>query len=258
MIFEHSSKNKKYLFVITLLILLFGTLFLALPKTFDKNSDKSIKTEIETKNFGNDKIEGAITNYLVTQTQFSWKTKDNSKNFCSIENLDPEKELFPLYVWVYCGEYEIQNGNIKELSGSSGPAKINYPNELSFYDPKKFSYEVPGDGSNYSIGIKKIFPENLWERIYNFKTNNLIMKNQTTALEWFSSPQAGQNNLWEITKQAIISCNVKKIFQTHEKRVKTTLKNGTVLTAIEPTIDEVFNVIRGAAPNCGTVQMSTE
>jgi len=96
-------------------------------------------------NFGNDQIEKAITNYLLTQKLFSWKTKDDSHNFCVVENLKPDNELFPLYVWAYCGEYIIQDGELKALSGSSGPKKINYPNELSFYNLSKFSYEVARD-----------------------------------------------------------------------------------------------------------------
>ena len=137
--------------------------------------------------FGNNQIEKAIINYLLTQKRFSWKITDNSHNFCAIKNLKPEKELFPLYVWVYCGEYTIQDGELKTLSGSSGPAKINYPNELSFYDLSKFSYEAPSDGSLYSEDIKRIFPEDVQQQIFNFDVGDIIKKIENIAFANISS-----------------------------------------------------------------------
>ena len=127
-------------------------------------------------NFSNNQIENAITNYLLTQKHFSWKTRIDSYNFCVIENLVPEKELFPLYVWAYCGEYIIQDGELETLSGLSGPIKIDYPNELSFYDLNKFSYESPGDGSHYAEDIRRIFPEDIWQHIFNFDRENIIKR----------------------------------------------------------------------------------
>lgn len=140
------------------------------------NKDLPTNTTTTSSSFQNDKIEKAITDYLLTQKQFSWKTVDDSKNVCVIENLAPEQELFPLYVWAYCAEYSIKDGEIKTLSGVSTPAKIDYPNELSFYDINRFSYESPRDGAQYSEDIKRIFPENIWQTIFNFDRENIIKK----------------------------------------------------------------------------------
>ena len=127
--------------------------------------------------FGNDQVEKAITDYLLTQKYFSWKTTTDSRNFCVIENLSPtENGLFPLYVWVCCGEFILQDGKLKELSGLSVPAKIDYQNLLSFYDLNKFSYEVPRDGSLYSKDIKTIFPLNAQKVIFDFDIANLNKK----------------------------------------------------------------------------------
>ncbi len=135
-------------------------------------------------NFGNDQLEKFITDYLLTQKYFSWKTTTDSRNFCVIENLNPEKDLlFPLYVWVRCGEFTLQNGELKELSGSSGPAKIDYPNELSYRDISKMSHEAPRDGSLYSKDIKTIFPLDVQQEIiFGFNIANLDKKIETTAL----------------------------------------------------------------------------
>ncbi len=135
--------------------------------------------------FANDYIEDAITDYLLTQKHFSWKTKEDSRNFCVVENLNPEDELFPLYVWARCGEFIIQDDELKEVSGMSGPTKINYPNEMSFYDLNRFSYEAPGDGSRYSEDIKRIFPENVQQRIFGFNRENINIKIEALAINWF-------------------------------------------------------------------------
>ena len=147
----------------------------------NRKSDELLEESL-VGDFGNTQIEKAITDYLLTQKHFSWKTTIDSYNFCAVENLRPENELFPLYVWAYCGEYVIQDGGLKILSGSSGPVKIDYPNALSFYDLDRFFYEVPRDGTYYSEDIKKIFPENLQQRIFNFDRRNIIKKIETIVV----------------------------------------------------------------------------
>jgi len=144
---------------------------------------KSFEKKLEPSGFGNNQVEKSITDYLLTQEYFSWKTTIGSRNFCVIENLNPtEGDLFPLCVWVRCGEFILQNGKLKELSGKSVPAKIDYPNELSFYDLSRFSYEVPGDGSQYSKDIKIIFPLNVQKMIFGFDIDNLNKKIKSVAL----------------------------------------------------------------------------
>ncbi|MBU4601093.1 hypothetical protein L6307_03615 [Candidatus Parcubacteria bacterium] len=137
-----------------------------------------------TSSFGDDQLEKFITDYLLTQKYFSWKTTADSRNFCVIGNLNPTEDgLFPLYVWVRCGEFIMQNGELKELSGKSVPAKINYPNELSYRDINKMSHESPRDGSLYPKDIKTIFPLNVQEVIlFGFNIANLNKKIETTAL----------------------------------------------------------------------------
>ena len=200
--------------------------------------------------FGNSQIEKAITDYLLTQEYFSWKTVNDSFNLCAIENLNSEKELFPLYVWVYCGEYIVQDNNLKNLSGLSVPIKINYPNELSFYDLSKFSYEAPRDGSYYSEDVAEIFPENLQEIIFNFNRKNIIEKGDNNAFANILS--------WEAIKQAINNCGAEKVFQFHDRSVVLNLKNGNELTAIEPNIDDIIVLASEAETNCGNILLGTE
>lgn len=201
-------------------------------------------------NFGNSQMEKAIINYLLTQNYFSWKTTENSHNFCVIKNILPEAKLFPLYLWVYCGEYAIQNGELKQLSGFFGRTKINYPNELSYYDSSRFSYEVPRDGSLQDEDIKRIFPPEGQIGISEVDRKELINKLETSALANILS--------WERIKQVIANCEVSKAWQNHAREVSVSLKNGQELTAIEPKIDDLFVLIDEAEPRCGRFTVGTE
>lgn len=198
--------------------------------------------------------EEAIINYLLTQKDFSWQNQENSHRFCSIENLDSQKELFPYYIWAYCGEYIIQDGQLKNLSGASLPAKIDYPNELSFYDLSRFSHEIPLDGAGWGESIKEIFPKEVQKEITDFRqegrVKRIIEKNED---------QAWVNILaWQAIKSAIEDCRVERVFQDHSRRVVATLKNGEELTAVEPKIDEVMLYVEQAIPQCGEISIATE
>jgi len=210
----------------------------------------SRQNEVSSANFGNEQLEKAITGYLLTQSSFSWKTRDDSHNFCVIENLKPENELFPLYVWANCGEYVIENGQLITLSGASGPVKINYPNELSFYDVSRFSHEVPGDGSRYTSDIKRIFPEDVWPRVFDFDRKSITSRLENLAIVNISS--------WEAIKQAVNSCEAKSAFQNHSREVTVELKSGNKLTAIEPKIDDIMKIVSAAEDKCGRIPIATE
>ncbi|MFH1822524.1 MAG: hypothetical protein ABH830_02370 [Patescibacteria group bacterium] len=205
---------------------------------------------LTSSNFSNVQIEKAINNYLLTEKRFSWKNRDDCHNFCVIENLKPDKELFPLYVWAYCGEYIIENRELKTISGSSGPVKIDYPNELSYYNISKFSYEAPGDGSNYSKDIKTIFPEDVQQKIFDYDVDNLIVKAENYAFTNISN--------WNDIKKGIAECEIESVMQTHALEVTVTFKDGREITAREPKIDDIFEVIDAHKEKCGEILTGTE
>jgi hypothetical protein len=271
MILENYSKNKKVLAIIFGLILLVGA-FIFIYTNFFKES-MGISCTMEAKlcpdgsyvgrsgtncefapcqaiNSGNNQKEKAIINYLLTQPYFSWQTTDNSHNFCVIKNILPDSELFPMYIWAYCGEYIIENTDLKLLSGFFGRAKINYPNELSFYDQSKFSYEVPRDGSYQDEDIKRIFPPEGQVGISSAGREEMTSNIEALAFVNIQS--------WEAIKQAVNNCEVKKVFQAHSREVRAGLKNGEELIAIEPKIDDIFDVVSEAEDRCGRLQMATE
>lgn len=205
---------------------------------------------VSVPSFGNDQVEKAIENYLLTQKGFSWETHEGSHNFCAVENLSSEAGLFPFYVWAYCGEYKIENGKLKMLSGSSGPVKISYPNELSFYRVDKFTHEAPGDGAQYTKDVKQIFPEDIQEKIFHFNQTNIIKRAESVAFTNISS--------WESIKEAIRNCEVVQTFQAHNRDVSAQLKNGGKITAVEPELDDIIKAAESAEPKCGRIMMATE
>ena len=63
---------------------------------------------------------------------------------------------------------------------------------------------------------------------------------------------------WERLKQAIENCEVASIMQIHSLEVTAVLKNGKMIMALEPEIDNIFDVISRAQEKCGAIKMATE
>ena len=183
--------------------------------------------------FNNEQLAYVLESYFLER--FNWKTQEGSWRRCTVKNLEPENELFPFSVWVYCAEYLIEDDQWQELSGFSGPVKVNYPDELSFYDISRFSHLAPRDGSYYTEDIKNIFSEEV--------QNNLTQVDVST-MEKINRQLVYKNHLaWENMKDAIRKCQVEKVFQAHSLQVEATLKDGTKIRAIEPKIDEIMHLV---------------
>ncbi len=177
--------NILFLALIIFLIILIVGIFIV-QKFFQQERIKEV-SEKEERLFtlGNDQVDKAVQEYLLLQKIFSWRTMDESRNFCVFEKIDSENDLFPFYLWVRCGEFIMQNNKLQELSGMSGPAKIDYPNELSFYDLDKFFHTVPRAGSLYAEDIKNIFPLNLQKQINNFNSQAINERIENIARDSF-------------------------------------------------------------------------
>ena len=59
---------------------------------------------------------------------------------------------------------------------------------------------------------------------------------------------------WNSAKTYITSCKVRKISQTPDKRVSLTLTDKTIITTIEPEIDDVLTAVSSARSTCGEVE----
>lgn len=175
-------RNKKIINISLVLIMIFSMVGCDLDRK--ELSNKNLVNIESTFTFGNEYLDQAVREYLQTQPEFSWQTEVGSKNICVFDKLDKE-DLFPHYLWVRCGEFLVRNGQVEELSGSSLPAKIDYPNELSFFDLEKFTHLIPGDGSFYAEDIKKIFPIELQSGILRYDATKINKKIKGMAREEF-------------------------------------------------------------------------
>ncbi|MFA6322453.1 MAG: hypothetical protein WCX71_03160 [Candidatus Buchananbacteria bacterium] len=63
---------------------------------------------------------------------------------------------------------------------------------------------------------------------------------------------------WEKIRQAVENCEVASVSQTHSLEVKIILKNGKMIMAIEPEIDDIFDIVSPTTEKCGSIRMATE
>lgn len=122
----------------------------------------------------------AIEEYLLSQRTFSWEDELFSKRACLFENIWNENDLFPLSLWVRCSWYS----NWEELSWTSIAVLLNYPNEFSYYDITKFTHTIPSDWSWYSSSIRKIFPKEVQEKIFNRTAWSNLSVKMNEIISW--------------------------------------------------------------------------
>jgi hypothetical protein len=200
--------------------------------------------------FKNPLIANAIEQYLLTQIRFSWETRPDSYRQCAVFPLDHTEALFPISVWVVCGEYVFEGDTARMVSGSSGPALVAYPNELSFYDPARFTHEAPRDGAFYDEDIARIFSPVAQEGIVTLDRASVTATAGLRAEEAFRA--------WNAVVVAIKNCEVESVMQAHSREVSARLKDGSTLRAIEPRIDDIIDVADVASASCGKIRMATE
>ena len=64
--------------------------------------------------------------------------------------------------------------------------------------------------------------------------------------------------VWSVAIQVLYSGQVTHTFQSHHLDVTLQLKNGTVLTTKEPTIDAIFQEVTSCGEPCRSIEMATE
>ena len=73
-----------------------------------------------------------------------------------------------------------------------------------------------------------------------------------------SIDQTSNKTYWEILKWFIGNCEVSSIMQAHSLEVTAILKNGKVIKAKEPEIDDIFDIIAESKDKCGDIIVATE
>jgi len=106
-------------------------------------------------------INEQLENYLpqVLETNYGGKV------FCNhhLYGYDEEKPagLVSAYVWAYCEEYYLENGQLKMGSGVSEPVLVTLELQNGALTVK--SHQPPRDGELYAPSIREMFPTNYAE-----------------------------------------------------------------------------------------------
>ena len=75
---------------------------------------------------------------------------------------------------------------------------------------------------------------------------------------WIAIDHISNETYWDMLEKAVEDCEVASVMQTHSLEVTATLKNGTIIKATEPEIDDVFDIVKQADNKCGDIRMGTE
>lgn len=123
-------------------------------------------------------INNAIINYLAQKGDSESKHHENEKTFANMKVFLLEEikrdEHYNVYAWVLNEKYYLEDGELKEDSGSSIPCKFVVKNIDGKFEVT--DSESPRDGSYYSDDMKKIFPSSVRNDMNDVHTDGTIEK----------------------------------------------------------------------------------
>lgn len=120
------------------------------------------------------KIENAIKDYLILEDEKN-QHHDNEKSFVAIRTFllkENSESNYCVYAWVLQKKYYLENGKVKEDSGSSIPYKFEVVKTDNTYEVR--DYDIPRDGSYYERDMKHIFPNSVLRDMDDIHTNGDI------------------------------------------------------------------------------------
>lgn len=258
MIFNHSSKNKKILLFISLIILIVSIfLFFYSPVIFREGNPWSQIKGITQLNFGNKevvKLDIGENKYITKSDNLEiikFFMKDKGYNFM--------EQMGSGYLF-------------KSDIGVSAVAIHRYYGR--YYSLWSITENLETEDTTLVDELKECLPKSdiashercneLLATIRNFddcvNAGFSIMKSNPPQC---ATPD-GQNFVdetnsdWNVVLTALNNCEAESVFQTHSKLVTLKLKNGDKITAYEPQIDDVMKVVEGLNNKCGDIRLATE
>lgn len=131
-------------------------------------------------NLNDEEVEIAVKNFLVDKGDKESKRYEDSKTFVSmrvflLEEIEKDKK-YNLYAWVLEGKYYLENGEIKQDSGSSIPHKFVVEKIDGVF--KVIDYKIPRDGSYYVNDMKTIFPREVKRSMDDVHSDGTIKRLQ--------------------------------------------------------------------------------
>ena len=92
-----------------------------------------------------------------------------------------KKENNKIYIWAYLQEYYKKDGKTEPGSGWSVPLVLNVEENESGL--KVISHLAPGDGELYAADIKKLFPKEIQQQIFDFTGTEEMRELENTSKE---------------------------------------------------------------------------
>ncbi len=163
-------KNIKYICMIfiicTILVLLIMFTLFGIDITRMRNNEPIFFSNwgfnyVPPINLDDINIENAIKDYLIREDEKN-NHYDNEKSFVAMRTYlidEKSKEKYYVYAWVLQEKYYLYDSKVTKDTGSSIPYKF----EISKTDDTFIveNFEIPRDGSYYSVDMKNIFPDSV-------------------------------------------------------------------------------------------------
>jgi hypothetical protein len=258
MIFEHSSKNKKVLLIIFLIILMVGVFIIFYSSIIfqEGNPWPQIKGIVQLKFSGADMVQlSGSDNKFITE----------SKNGMVIHNFMRTKGY----------EFTGQMGSgffFKSPTGQSAIATHRYYSR--YYSLWNVTYYAENKENSLAEELKDCLPKSdtashekcneLLKQITDFDSCVMagfpILKSNPAQCQTIDGRTFIQetNSTWEQALLAVNNCEVKKAFQTHSRLVTLILKNENRLIAKEPQVDDIITAVMAVESKCGKIPIGTE
>lgn len=146
---------KRTLITTLIIIIIIGiwSLFVT-PKETPKGPEQKTK---EVQN-----LKKRVKTYLENSSLIS---REEGQIFADYHKFD--KKDGELFIWAYIAKYDKQNGGLNLASGYSGPVVITLGEE-----GKIANHWTPRDGKEYSISIKKKFPQEYVNEVLHFQAQH--------------------------------------------------------------------------------------
>ena len=165
------KKGFVIILVIVLLIVLGLILYMSTEKTVTNREDLYKKVE--------DYLVSLEEPHYFLETKESMPNYDISdfKVFTDIQKLGikQKENQFYVYVWATVQSYYVQDNQLVENSGYSGPRKLIIEND------EVTDCIMPEDGERCAESVKEIFPEDIREKMKNLDSDNQTIKEEVDA-----------------------------------------------------------------------------
>lgn len=237
-----------------LIIILFIILFIITGIFFVYQNKSMIKYKIisilNPPSEINENIENEDTNYsepvisTLTGIKWSWERITTSEN----------EIIFPRTHDAFTITFT-EDGEIDGTTDCNNFSSTFTKNESNINFGPFMSTEMYCKNSQEEI-FKKLLSE-----VNNFSVyedSKLILNSEKSSITFVNKDSEENKRNWNLIKEAVANCNIKKGGQTHSREVTVKLKNGEELKAYSPKIDNIFDIVNDAEEKCGKVILWTE